>query len=142
MVDFNFVTTRLATGGSIASREDAQALIQAGITHVIDCTAQLDPTGTSLVVLYNPTDDDGQPKPAEWFSRSLSFALGALYQPHNKVYAHCAAGFNRGPSTAYAILRALGWSAEEAEAQIRKHRTVGLAYKKDADAAVIALGYA
>lgn len=146
MADFTMITVRLATGGAITSSDDVTALKNAGITHVIDCIEGSDDTsllaGSGMVYLYNGTQDDGQHKPPAWFAASLAFALPALAQPHVKVYAHCAAGVNRGPSTAFCILRALGWTSASAEAVIRAARPqVGLAYKSDADAAIDVLGY-
>jgi protein-tyrosine phosphatase len=146
MADFNFVTDRLATGAAISGPADVQALITAGITHVIDCRAELDDgpffSKTGVAYLYNGVKDDGQPKAPEWFAKSLAFGLPALGQPKFKVYAHCAAGVNRGPSTCYAILRALGFNSQLAEQVIRSARPqVGLAYKHDADLAIPILGY-
>jgi protein-tyrosine phosphatase len=95
------------------------------------------PGASGLLVLWNGVPDDGVPKPPAWFDRTLQFALPALSQPHTRVYAHCAAGINRGPSSTYAILRALGLTAEAAEKMIRDVRPqVALAYKADADKAV------
>ena len=148
MADFTFITTRLATGAAISSPDDVQQLIAAGVTHVVDCRAEFDDgqllASSGLSYLWNGTQDDGvHPKPPDWFGRSLAFALPAICVTGAKVYAHCAAGVNRGPSTAYAIMRALGWAAAPAEAQIRAARPqVGLAYAADADAAIEALGYA
>ena len=146
MADFSFVTERLATGAAIGSADDVQQLIAAGITHVVDCRAEFDDgqllASSGLHYLWNPTQDDGQHKLPEWFGTSLSFALPAIPVVGAKVYAHCAAGVNRGPSTAYCIMRALGWPAAAAEATIRAARPqVGLAYKADADTAIAALGY-
>jgi len=146
MSDFNFVTDRLATGAAVSSAADVAQLVAAGVTHVIDCRAEFDDgplfAQGGVAYLWNGVADDGQPKPADWFGRSLAFAMPVLGQPKFKVYAHCAAGVNRGPSTCYAVLRALGFSAELAEQVIRAARPqVGLAYKKDADLAVPLLGY-
>jgi protein-tyrosine phosphatase len=146
MADFSFVTRRLATGAAISGPDDVQALLAAGITHCIDCRGEFDDSSllatSGMGYLWNGTADDGQPKPPAWFAASLAFALPALVIPRAKIYAHCAAGVNRGPSTAYAILRALGLDPAGAEAMIRAARPqVGLAYKNDADAAVTALGY-
>jgi predicted protein tyrosine phosphatase len=146
-VDYNFITPRLATGAALTGPDDVQVLIDAGITHVIDCIAgspdaPLFAAHPEIHLLYNGTEDDGQPKPPSWFGKSIVFALHALAARHHRVYAHCAAGVNRGPSTAYAIMRAAGWSPNDAEALIRAARPqVGLAYKNDADAAVTSLGY-
>jgi len=60
------------------------------------------------------------------------------------LYCHCAAGINRGPSTAYAILIALGLRHHEARAMIVTHRPqtiVGMRYADDAERAITALGY-
>ena len=58
--------------------------------------------------LFNLDDDDGEPKPIAWFLRSLEFALPLPAKPTTRLYAHCAAGVNRGPSTLYSVMRA--WS--------------------------------
>jgi protein-tyrosine phosphatase len=147
MSDFSVITPRLVTGAAITDPEDVAALITAGVTHVIDCRDDFDDSELladhGLLYLWNGTPDDGTTKPPAWFDRSLSFALPAIAQPRTKIYAHCAAGVNRGPSTAYAILRALGWLPTVADALIRSKRPqVGLAYAGDADNAIFALGYA
>jgi hypothetical protein len=146
-VDYNFVTTRLATGGGIVTDLDVIRLVNDGVTHVIDCCIEFDDAGLlrthpALSYLWNGTADDGQPKSAEWFGKSIAFVLDALSHPKAKVYAHCAAGINRGPSTVYAVLRAFGLATTLAEALIRTARPqVGLRYKDDADKAVVTLGY-
>ena len=147
MSDFNFVNGRVATGAAITIQADVDDLLASAVTHIIDCRAEFDDwqllAQSGVSYLWNGTQDDGNPKPTEWFEKSISFALAALAHPKNKIYAHCAAGSNRGPSTAYAILRALGYPAGLAETQIRLARPqVGLRYKNDADSAVVLLGYA
>lgn len=146
-MDYNFVNHRLATGGAITDDNDVQGLIKAGITHIINCRAEFDDASLlakypQIQYLWNGVHDDGKPKPVDWFEKSITFALIALSQPGNKVYAHCFAGVNRGPSTAYAILRALGLNDVEAEGMIRVNRPIALIhYRKDADAAITALKY-
>jgi hypothetical protein len=146
-VDLSFVSARLATGAAIDGQEDAQEIGALGITHIVDVTDSGDDTPLfaqlpNVHVLWNPTADDGAHKEPEWFKASLDFALPVFATPGTVVYAHCSAGINRGPSTCYAILRALGLAPEPAEQMIRSARPqVGLAYKLDADAAVVALGY-
>ena len=160
--NFNFITDRLATGGGPVTPDDIQYLIDCGITHIIDCRVAQDPINPdpslNLKTLYNPTEDDGQPKPVGWFFKSLDFALPALIESVtptkpllarirqiNRIYAHCDAGINRGPSTAYAILRAwTGMSSGDAKALIILHRpqdAVGLRYAPDADLALQQLGF-
>ncbi|HXN91669.1 MAG TPA: dual specificity protein phosphatase [Candidatus Sulfotelmatobacter sp.] len=142
----NFVTPRLSTGGALGGPADIELLAAAGITHVIDCRAEFD-DGSLLAqrfhYLYDPTADDGLTKPPVWFQTGIEFGLQALSQPGNHVYAHCAAGVNRGPSMCYAIMRALGWSAVDAANSIKSARPQALIhYSADADAAVVSLGYA
>jgi hypothetical protein len=145
--DFNFITPRLATGGAIVDERFVHALINAGVTHVIDCTdaendSELMRRHPTLKYLHNPTADDGKHKPPSWFAASLRFALPAFAEPHAKVYAHCTSGHNRGPSTAYCIMRALGWDAATALALVKAKRPgATVAYAADADAAIAALGY-
>ena len=80
---------------------------------------------------------------AAWFGAGIGFALPALAQPRTKVYAHCAAGVNRGPSMAAAILMALGVNGPTVWQMIVSARPqVSLAYFDDAVAAVASLGYA
>ena len=148
MADFDFITGRLATGAAIDGPADVDELVRAGITHVIDCRWEFEDTPLlashpKMSYLYNGTPDDGEPKGTDWFAKSLEFALPALGLPGTKIYAHCMAGVHRGPSTAYAILRALGIAAADAEAMVRRGRPIAeLIYRDDADAAVTALGYA
>ncbi len=141
----NFVTPRLSTGGALGGPSDVDVLAAAGITHVIDCRAEFD-DGALLAqrfhYLYDPTADDGLTKPPAWFQPGIAFALQALSQPGTHVYAHCAAGVNRGPSMCYAIMRALGWSSADAVNTIKSGRRQALIhYSADADAAIAALGY-
>lgn len=141
----NFVTPRLATGGALSGTADVAALLAAGVTHVIDCRVEFD-DGSLLAqkfhYLYDPTPDDGNPKPASWFQPGIAFGLQALSQPGTRVYAHCTAGVNRAPSMCYAIMRAFGWSAADAMSTIKAGRPVAqVRYSSDADAAIPTLGY-
>jgi len=148
-MNYNFITTRLATGSLIQSEQDIQTLIKDGITHIIDCTnTQNDlaylAKNKQIGYLYNGVSDDGKSKPVSWFQQSLEFALPALALPKNKIYAHCDAGINRGPSTAYAVMRAQGYNRFLVDALIKSARPqtiVGLRYENDADNAIKTLGY-
>jgi dual specificity phosphatase 3 len=141
----DFVTARIATGGALSGPPDVAILKAAGITHVIDCRVEFDDgplLAQSFHYLYDPTADDGLTKPPTWFQPGIAFALTALSQPVNRVYAHCAAGVNRGPSMCYAIMRAFGWPGIDAISTIKAGRPqAGIAYSSDADKAIVALGY-
>jgi len=98
----------------------------------------------SIMYCWDPTADDGAVKPPSWFGKGIAFALAALAQPKNKVYAHCAQGINRGPSMTYAVMLAQGFTKDEARALIVLHRlrtAIGLRYADDAEKAITALGY-
>jgi protein-tyrosine phosphatase len=150
VADFDFVTSRLAAGAAITGAADVQALVAAGITHIIDCRDDFNDrallsSDPALSYLWNGVPDDGDPVThgAEWFGKSLAFALAALASPHNKVYCHCKGGVNRSPSTAFAVMLASGFRPADAENVVRTGRPVaGLGYKAEAIAAVLSLGYA
>ena len=75
-----------------------------------DDTRLAEPYGVK--VLWNPTDDDFQAKPADLLQRGVDFALDALEDPEAKVFIHCAAGVHRAPMMTLAVLRAMGWTLE------------------------------
>ena len=133
------ITARLATGAAITDQADVTALIRAGVTHVLDCRAEFDDAqllaGAGLTYLWDPTGDDGLPKPDMWWSSGLTFATGAYSRLGTCVYAHCAAGVNRGPSMAYGVLRAcMGFPPDAARQLVLAGRPqAGLAYAADFD---------
>lgn len=139
MTDFAMITSRLATGARVGSVDDAQQLIAAGVTHILDLTDaeddQLFLAGLGVAYLYNPTADDGGQRPVDWWHQSLVFALEAYTVFGTCLYCHCSAGINRGPSTAYGVLRAcMGLDPAQAESMIRAVRPqVGLAYARQFD---------
>ena len=147
-IDFDRVTDRIFTGGGIWSMKDVDRLVAVGVTHVVCAAGELEElsvrlAGDRLAVLPNGTDDDGEPKSPSWFGRIVRFALDALRDPDAKVYLHCAAGINRGPSAEYVVLRALGHSPEEAFGLIKAARSqAGIIYADSADAAIEAFGMA
>lgn len=147
MADFAVINSRLATGAAISSEADVEQLVEAGVGAVIDCRDDFDDASLlashpNLLYLWNGTPDDGSVKPDSWFGASLSFGLAFLATPHGILYCHCAAGVNRGPSTATLIMIAQGWTPGQAEAAIRAVRPqVGLAYLTQGEDAVRRLGF-
>ena len=145
MADFSRITERLFCGGRIDSAADVVELVEAGVTHIINTQRSHDdaPLIGSLGYLWVPTeDDDVHPKPVAWFGQAVRFSLVVLSRPGTIVLAHCAHGRNRGPSIAYAILRAQGWSRCGAYALLKEKRPIVLVgYRDDADAALGALGW-
>lgn len=148
-MDFDFITKRMAVGSAIHSEEDVQTLAKKGITHILNCRLYEDDAPflinfPEIRYLWLSTGDDGQRKPPEWFEKVINFGFDALMRPRQKLYVHCLQGINRGPSAAYAILRALGHPKDQVLDLFYTHRPVtkyGLDYKMDAECAVLALGY-
>lgn len=152
MADFSAITSRLYTGAAINDDADVHELLTVGIDYIIDCRVEFDDKDELLPYLqehkprvhylFNGTADDGSHKPPKWFADSIRFALNGLSHPRHKVYAHCAAGVNRGPSTAYAILRAIGFDPAASMTLVKTGRPQAqVAYAADADEAIKVLGY-
>jgi protein-tyrosine phosphatase len=127
-MDMTWITGRLALGGGIWNSENMAAVARAGITHVIDMQIEFDDTPLArphgIEVLWNPTDDDFEPKPPELFQRGVEFAERALQDDQARVFVHCAAGVHRAAMMALAILCADGWDLQDAMRTIVSRRPV------------------
>jgi protein-tyrosine phosphatase len=112
-MDISWITDRIAVGGGIWTPEKMAEVARTGITHIIDMQIEFDDTPLAkphgIQVLWNPVDDDFQPKPPEVFQRGVEFALEALDDEEAKLYIHCAAGVHRAPMMTLAVLRSLGY---------------------------------
>jgi len=126
-MDITWLTDRIAVGGGIWSAENMAAVARAGITHIIDMQIEFDDTPLAekhgIEVLWNPTDDDFEEKPAELFRRGVEFAEAAL-EKDGKLYIHCAAGVHRAPMMTLAVLGSTGWTLEDAMEMIQGKRPV------------------
>ena len=127
-MDMTWVTDRIAVGGGIWVDERMAEVAAAGVTHVIDMQMEFDDTPlgkrAGVEVLWNPVDDDFQPKDPEMFERGVNFALEALEDPEAKLFVHCAAGIHRAPMMALAVLCATGYPLEQAKRLIQTKRYV------------------
>jgi len=124
-VSFNFVTERIAVGGGVSSKADLDQIVAAGITHVIDMRAEFyDDTlkDRRVIILWLPQVDDGEMRPPGHYRKGIQFAFPALSLPNTRIFPHCSAGLNRGPTMCYALLRAFGFPKSEAIARIRAVR--------------------
>jgi protein-tyrosine phosphatase len=128
IMDMTWLTGRIAVGGGIWNAENMVEVARAGVTHILDMQIEFDDTTLAephgITVLWNPIDDDFQPKSAEVFQRGVDFALEALDEGGTKLFVHCAAGVHRAPMMTLAILCSLGWSLEDAVQVIEKRRPV------------------
>ncbi len=127
-MDMTWVTDRIALGGGIWNERNMAELARAGITHVVDMQIEFDDTPLAIPhgirVLWNPTDDDFQPKPHGLLERGVEFALEALKEAGSRVYIHCAAGVHRAPMMTLALLGATGWDLDAAMVLIETRRPV------------------
>ena len=127
-MDMTWVTDRIAVGGGIWTDEKMIEVVRAGVTHIIDMQIEWDDTKLAepygVRVLWNPTDDDFQLKPAALLERGVEFALAAMDEPDAKLFIHCAAGVHRAPMMTLAVLCAMGWPLENAMDVIGGRRPV------------------
>jgi dual specificity phosphatase 3 len=144
LLNLDFVTDRLATGGDLPEDTDAALAVidqwrQLGITHVVD--TRFERTDEDFVAQHAPeihymhlgVDDAGQRMPNRWFDQGTTFVAGALAQPDAKVLVHCHMGINRGPSLTYAALLDAGWDPIDAITVIRAARPIAaVGYAEDA----------
>lgn len=128
-MDITWVTARLAVGGGIWTAQNMADVARVGVTHILDMQIEFDDTPLAMphgiTVLWNPTDDDFQPKPPEVFERGVEFARQVLDGGEgSKLFVHCAAGVHRAPMMTLAILGSLGWNVDEAMGLIEGRRPV------------------
>lgn len=127
-MDITWLTDRIAVGGGIWTAENMAQVAEEGITHVIDMQIEFDDTPLGkeygVEVLWNPTDDDFEFKPAGLFRRGVEFAEAALGKDGAKIYIHCAAGVHRAPMMALAVLACTGWDLNGAMELIERRRPV------------------
>jgi protein-tyrosine phosphatase len=125
-MDMTWVTDRIALGGGIWNERNMAELARMGITHVLDMQTEFNDTPLAephgIQVLWNPVDDDFQPKPPEVLERGVEFARVALAQPEGRLYIHCAAGVHRAPMMTLAVLGATGWDLAAAQMLIEARR--------------------
>ena len=127
-MDIAWFTDRIADGGGSSTPGYMAKLAEAGITHIIDMQIEFDDTPLGVAhgieVLWNPTDDDFESKPAALFERGVNFAQAALAGTNAKLFIHCAAGVHRAPMMALALLCSMGWALEDAMVLIEGRRPV------------------
>jgi len=127
-MDITWLTERIGVGGGIWTPDNMAKVARAGVTHIIDMQIEFDDTALGaeqgIAVLWNPTDDDFEPKPATLLRRGVQFAQSALEEPDAKLFIHCAAGVHRAPMMALALLGSMGWDLEDARQLIETRRPV------------------
>jgi len=128
IMDMTWVTGRIAVGGGIWTANNMAEVARAGVTHILDMQIEFDDTPLAephgIAVLWNPIDDDFQPKSPDVFQRGVDFALEALDEEGTKLFVHCAAGVHRAPMMTLAILCSLSWKLADALQLIEARRPV------------------
>ena len=123
-----WLTDRIAVGGGIWTADNMAVVARTGVTHIIDMQIEFDDTNLAephgIEVLWNPIDDDFQPKPPEILQRGVDFATAALDEAGTRIFIHCAAGVHRAPMMTLAVLCSIGWTQEAARELIEKRRPV------------------
>jgi protein-tyrosine phosphatase len=127
-MDMTWLTDRIAVGGGIWTADNMAVVARTGVTHIIDMQIEFDDTNLAephgIEVLWNPIDDDFQPKPPEILQRGVDFATAALDEAGTRIFIHCAAGVHRAPMMTLAVLCSIGWTQEAARELIEKRRPV------------------
>ena len=133
-----YVADRLLVGGDLDLFDNAKAerqrdeLIEAGVTHVVDCRIEWDDAkawqGSGVRYVRAPIDDAGQRVPPDWFEVMVVRVLEWLDDPRATVLTHCHMGVNRGPSLGFAVLLGLGHDPVEALRAIQEARPIAYAY--------------
>ena len=127
-MDITWLTDRIAIGGGIWNAGNMAKVAAEGVTHIIDMQIEFDDTPLAarhgIAVLWNPTDDDFEAKPASLFRHGVEFVEAALGNDGAKVLIHCAAGVHRAPMMALAVLGSMGWDLEDAMELIEEKRPV------------------
>ena len=129
ILDLTWITDRIALGGGIWNEANMLEVVRQGVTHIVDMQIEFDDTRLAapyeVKVLWNPVDDDFEPKSSQVFERGVNFAQAALSQnEEHKIFVHCAAGVHRAPMMTLAILGAMGWDLKDAMQSIQSKRPV------------------
>jgi hypothetical protein len=158
-MNWDWITENMAVGTPPESFDDGQQLKFAGITHVLNVNDQPDFPAyiEPLIYCWNPTADwnpleplGQEPKPVEWFKKSLDFWEPNMVLPmmrNYKLYCHCSAGVNRSATTAWMFLRALQLKGFDCDfiLENRLRATFGIVFdhpwRKNAEDALRTLGY-
>jgi protein tyrosine phosphatase (PTP) superfamily phosphohydrolase (DUF442 family) len=147
MADFDWITSRIAVGGSIDSLYDVRKIAAAGVTHILNTRTNQDEVPmvfkVGLQYAANPTKDrDEKTKPAGWFKSSFDIIFGCLADPGAKILVHCQGGQNRSASTVYFFLRAIGLDKKTSTNMITDARPdATMDWNNDAEIALTRLGF-
>lgn len=113
------VGPRIICGPSIMGPADLLHLAELGVMAIVSLETEREDPPSSLPHCYAPFPDDGKSLTPDIVRRYTAFA-GVYAETRGSFYVHCQKGRCRGPSTAYAIARAVfGLSHTTALAEIQ-----------------------
>ncbi len=123
---FSWVEGERLAIGSLPVGDEVARLPSLGITHVVNCRAQLQTRISHDLwaerrvfgadhVAHAPMWDRGRPQPARLWAPAARFAASALEDdPEAAVLVHCQQGRRRSAMVVYAILRLRGHDPADA----------------------------
>jgi protein-tyrosine phosphatase len=123
---FSWIDAERVAIGSIPVGDAVERLPELGVTHVVNCRAQLQTRISQDLwaerralgddhVAHAPMWDNGRRQPPRLWAPAARFAAGALDDdPEARVLVHCQQGRRRSAMVAYAILRLRGHDASDA----------------------------
>lgn len=134
--------------GSLPSGDAVGRLPEVGVTHVVNCRAQLQTRlsqdlwaerrvlGADRVV-HAPMWDHGRRQPPRLWAPAARFGAAVLDDPGAGLLVHCQQGRRRSAMVAYAILRLRGHDPDAAERLVLDHRAPAVlvpAYRESVEA--------
>lgn len=133
LTPFTWIGDSRIAVGAMPLPETLDSLVDAGVTHVVNCraTAQTIFSGDLAIerdtfgagrVATAPMWDHGRPQSPLRFGRGAEFAAAALDDPNARVLVHCQKGRRRSVLVTYAALRLRGVPGDEAARLILEHR--------------------
>lgn len=125
-MNFDRIQDDLYVGQKIVTEEFRQALIDTGITHVLNLHG-LDLWQGKQMFLAGMLDDS-TPRTKEQVNSCIWYAKD-VRDEGGKLYVHCQWGLGRAPAMCYAILRSRGFGGLEAAGFINRNRPRAAEYR-------------
>lgn len=131
---FSWIDGERVAIGSLPVGDAVSRLPSLGVTHVVNCRAQLQTRISHDLwaerqvfgadrVAHAPMWDRGRPQPARLWAPAARFAAAALDDdPHAGVLVHCQQGRRRSAMVAYAVLRLRGHDPADAARLVLESR--------------------
>ena len=146
---FSWIEGERVAIGSLPVGDALARLPELGVTHVVNCRAQLQTRISQDLwaerrvfgadrVMHAPMWDSGRPQPARLWAPAARFAASVLDDdPTAGVLIHCQQGRRRSAMVTYAVLRLRGHDPADAERLVLESRapaTIVPAYRASVEA--------